>query len=222
MWPPTRVSWPSTRSPARIQSRSTTTTSREPPTRTPRSRPSASPSSNSPLGALLLGEADGRDLGVRVGGSRLVVVVDRLWILAGDLVDGHDTLVGGHMRQHQPTDRVADGIDVRLRRAHPAVHLDEAALELDLRLLQAQVFGVWRPAGGDEQLIDLELSRRSAFRPNHERDAVIAHLDRSGVEAGLCHDPDAAPGEAALQGRAGILVFERDDARQILEQRHGP
>ena len=68
--------------------------------------------------ALLPGAADGGDLGPRVGGPRHLHVVDRLDLAARDGVDRGDALVGGDVRQPEAADDVADGVEVRVGRAH--------------------------------------------------------------------------------------------------------
>ena len=61
-----------------------------------------------------------------------------------------------------PSDDVADGVDAGLGGLHPAVGLDEAAVGLDFRFLQADVFGARLAANRDE---DLSLLRSSAALP---------------------------------------------------------
>ena len=54
--------------------------------------------------------------GPAVRRARHLQVVDRLDLLAGDRVDRGDALVGRDVRQPQPADDVADGVQVRLGR----------------------------------------------------------------------------------------------------------
>ena len=140
--------------------------------------------------------------------------------LAGDLVNGRDALVRGHVGEHQPADDVADRVDVLLGRAHPAVDLDEAPVELDLRSLEPQIFGVRRPAGRNQQLIDLEFFGRGAFGPDAQRHAVVGHLHGRCVEPSARNDLDPASDEAPLERGAQVRVLERDDRRQVFQQRH--
>ena len=125
------------------------------------------------------------------------------------------------MGEHQPADNVADRVDVRFGRVHPAVDLDEPALEFDRQLLEPEVFRVRRAAGSDQQLLNAQFFSRAALGPDAECYALKVDLDRLRVEASLCHHLDAAPAEATLQGRAGVLVLQRDDAGQVFQQRHG-
>ena len=170
---------------------------------------------------LLLGQADRGDLRPAVGRPRLLHVVDRVDVLvAGDRVGGDDALVAGGVGEHQAADEVADRVDVRLLRPHPAVDLDEAPVRLDLRRLEPDVLDVRGPAGRDEQLLGAELLALLALRPDLEADAVLRDLDLGRVEAGVRHHRDPAPGEAPLEGLADLAILERDDLRQVLEQRH--
>ena len=83
--------------------------------------------------------------GRRVGGARHLQVVDGVALGAGDRVDRGDALVGGHVREQQAADDVADGVEVRLGGAHARVDLDEALLDLGARRLEAHVIRVrWR------------------------------------------------------------------------------
>ena len=148
-----------------------------------------------------------------------MVVIDRLGALARDVVDGNDAFVRRHVGQHQAPDQVADGVDVRFGRSHPAVDFHEAALDFDLRRFEADVLDVGRATGGDEKLIELQLFGLTALRPDGERDAVVGDLDRSGVEARLRDDFDPAPGETAFESGADVAILERHYPGQVFEQR---
>ena len=67
----------------------------------------------------------------------------------------------------------------------------------------------------------VSFSARAAVGPTIIETPSSVTLTDGSVEAGLRHDLDAAPGEAALEGLADVAVFERDDPGQVLEQRDG-
>ena len=167
---------------------------------------------------LLLGQPDRRDLGAAVRRPRLLDVVDLVDVLlAGDHVGGDDALVARRVREHQPADGVADRVQMRLARPHPAVDLDEALLDLGLRRLEADLLDVRSPAGRDEHHLGPDLLLVLALRPDDDADPVLRHLDLGRVEAGVGHDGHAAAGEAALERLADLPVLERDDRRQVFE-----
>ncbi len=64
---------------------------------------------------------------------------------------------GGHVRQlRRARDDVADRVDARLAGALVLVHFDEAAVELDARAFQADVFGVRLAADGHQQRLGFD------------------------------------------------------------------
>ena len=143
---------------------------------------------------LLLGQPDRGDLRPAVGRPRLLHVVDRVDVLlAGDDVGRDDALVAGGVGEHEAADGVADRVEVRLARPHPAVDLDEPLLDLGLRRLEADLLDVRGPAGRDEHHLGPELLLLLALRPDLEADPVLRDLDLRGVEAGVGHDRDPAP-----------------------------
>src|SRR5712671_4379895 len=170
--------------------------------------------------ALLLGQPDRGNLGPAVRRPRLLDVIDLVDILlTGDDMRGRDPLVGRGVGEHQPADDIPDRIHVRLLRPHPAVDLDETTVGLDLRRLEPDLLDVRRPAGSDEHQLRAELLRLLALGPDHQADAVLVRRDGGGIEAGLRHDGDAAPAEAALERLADLAVLERHDRRQVFEDR---
>ena len=84
------------------------------------------------------------------------VAVDRLGVLAGQL--GGDDQAGhaADVRElRQAGDDIADGVDARLGGLHPLVGHDEAAVGLDVGLVQPDVVGARRAADGDQHLLRL-------------------------------------------------------------------
>ena len=118
---------------------------------------------------LFLGLADPGDLGRRVddGRDRLVV---HLGDVARDQLGDHDAFFHALVREHRAADDVADGPDVRHRRAALLVDLDEAALvERHLHVGREQPGRHGPAADGDDERVDVELLRRAAH--------LVAHLD---------------------------------------------
>ena len=170
---------------------------------------------------LLLGLADGRDLGPAVGRPWLRVVVEVVDVgVAGDRVRGRQALVAGRVGQPQAADDVADRVDMRLLRAHPAVHLDDAPIGLDRRGLEADVLDVRGAAGRDEHHLGAELRRVLALGTDQQADAVVVGRDGLRIETGVGHHRDAALGELALDELAHLAVLERHDPGQVLEHGH--
>ena len=122
--------------------------------------------------ALRLGQADRGDLRPAVRRARLGGVVHLVDVgVAGDRVRGDEPLVRRRVGEPQAADDVADRVDVRLLRPHPAVDLDDAAVGLDLGRLEADVLDVGGAAGGDEHQLGAELGRLLALRADHQADA---------------------------------------------------
>ena len=61
-----------------------------------------------------LGQPDARDLGMAEGGAGDQVLVDRVGLLAGGVLDRDDTLLGGLVGERLGVDQVADRVDLRV------------------------------------------------------------------------------------------------------------
>src|SRR4029079_4545419 len=59
-----------------------------------------------------------------------------------------------------------------------------------------------------------------ALWPDLEADPVLRDLDLRGVEAGVRHDRDPPPAEAALERLADVPVLEGHDRGQVLQDGH--
>src|SRR5215210_3008720 len=161
--------------------------------------------------ALLLREPDGRDLRPAVRRSRLLDIVDLVDVLlARDRVRGDEPLVGRRVREPQPADHVADGVDVGLPRPHLPVDLDDAAIRLDLGRVEPDLLDVRRAPRGEEQHLRPQLLLLLALRPDHQADAVLLDADRCRIEARARDDGDAASGEASFE-RLADVVEERGE-----------
>ena len=88
-----------------------------------------------------------------VGAGGDAVAVDRAGVFAGDAGRCDDAGHGADVRElRQAGDDVADGVDAGLGGLHPLVDHDEAAVELDIGLVEADVVGARRAADGDQNL----------------------------------------------------------------------
>src|SRR5262249_48232826 len=96
-------------------------------------------------------QAHAADLRVAIGHAGDAELVHRPRRLARDMRDRDDAAHRATVRElRQSGDDIADGIDTLLFRLHPFVRLYEAAVGLDLRLLNANVVGARRTADGDQ------------------------------------------------------------------------
>ena len=108
-----------------------------------------------------LGEADAGDLRVAEGGAGDEVLVDRVGLGAGGVLDRDDALLGGLVGERLGVDQVADRVDLRVRGAAVLVDLDLAVLlQLDPGLLEAEALDVGAAAAGDAEVVDLGRTRR--------------------------------------------------------------
>ncbi len=109
-----------------------------------------------------LGQADAGDLRVAEGGAGDQVLVDRVGLGAGRVLDRDDALLGGLVGERLGVDQVADRVDLRVRGPLVLVDLDLAVLlELDPGLVEAQALDVGGAAAGDAEVVDLgRLARR--------------------------------------------------------------
>ena len=73
--------------------------------------------------------------------------------------------------------------------------------------------------GRDQHHLGPQLRGVLALGPDVEAHALVVDRDRLGVEPGVRHHGDPALGEAPLDDAADLRVLERDDVRQVLEQR---
>ena len=105
---------------------------------------------------LRLRQADAADARLGIGAARDAVPIDRHGRLARHVRHRDHAFARGHMRQlRRSRHHVADGVDAGFGGLLVLIHLDEAAVQLDLGVLQADVFGVRLAAHGDQQLFAL-------------------------------------------------------------------
>ena len=106
---------------------------------------------------LRFGEPDAADARLGIGGAGDAVPVDGRGRLAGDVRHRDHAFHGCHVGQlRRASDDIADGVDTGLAGLLELVHFDEAAVELDLRVLEADVFRVRLAADGDQQLLGFD------------------------------------------------------------------
>src|SRR3954470_13802414 len=77
---------------------------------------------------LRLRQADARDLRLAEGGAGYEVLVDRMGVDAGGVLNGHHALLGGFVGERLAPDKIADGVDLWIRRLEVLVDLDLAAI----------------------------------------------------------------------------------------------
>ncbi len=163
---------------------------------------------------LLLGEPETRDVRVAEGRARDVDVFDRMRRQAGGVLDGDDALVGRLVRECRAGNEIADRVRTRQRRAHRAVHRDQAPLgQRDARLLEAETLDVGRAPRGDDEVV-----RARLLACDGERHGVVGGLHVLDEDAGA--DRDALLLEAALGDLRDVGVLGRQHAVQALVERH--
>src|SRR5690348_6430044 len=96
--------------------------------------------------------------------------------------------------------------------------MDVSALELDLGLFEADVFGERAPSHGDENFLSGNGLRLSSLVLECNSGALSIFFHR--FDFGFGFDVDALFLECFLKLRRNFLVLEGNDARQSFEQRH--
>src|SRR5580698_10360564 len=139
------------------------------------------------------GQANAANLGMAVSRSWNAEFVNFLHRLAGDVRHGDDA------------------VDARLGSAHVAVDFHVATLDLDLRLLDADVLGAWRAADGDQNLFGLNslLLAVDGEGNGHPGFGLLDLLD-SGADESV----DTAFAIDARQFLRDLFIFDRHVARQ--------
>src|SRR6516225_295757 len=101
-------------------------------------------------------EADTADFGVAVGRIRYAQHVNWLYRFSGDVRDRDDAFHGSGVRELRVSQHdVADGINAGLSGLHELVGSDEAAIDLNLRLLEANALGIRSATDREEHLFGL-------------------------------------------------------------------
>src|SRR5947209_5662471 len=169
------------------------------------------------LARLRLGESDGRHLRVAVSARGHVAQVYRVRLAACDLLDNHDALFRGEVRERGRRDHVADGIDVRFARAAELVHRNVAALHFYLRPLKSESFRKRHAPDGDEQHLGFERNVAALSVLARRAHAVFSLLDLLKLRPR--ERLDAALAERFFQLLRDLFVFERHEPRQEFDER---
>jgi hypothetical protein len=124
---------------------------------------------------------------------------------AGDVVDADDRLVTGLVGQARGARDIADGVEAGDRGAAPLVGDDEAPVEPDAELGQAQPLGVRRNAGRDQHPLGHRGDLGADGRPVPDGHLVRTRPDRLDRNPGVHRD--APPRELPLDegGHGGVL-----------------
>src|SRR5205823_2919572 len=133
---------------------------------------------------------------------------DGLHRLAGNPAYGDDAFHSARMRElREAGNDIADGIDAGLGSLHPFVHLDEAALRLDLGLLQTDVFRTRRPPDRDKNFFRFDGLALALAIGEGDFDAVFGLLDFLNLRTKLALD--AALVERLQQLSGNFLILYR-------------
>src|SRR5262249_34027604 len=148
-----------------------------------------------------------------VGAAGDGAVVDRVYLGAGERLDAGDALGGGFVREHGRPDHVADGVDVGDAGAIAArLNGDEAAIELDPALLEANALDVAAHAGGQQAAVALQrlLLPLAVGELDLDRRAFV-----DALHFGAHHELDFARGESFRQLGAHLVIL---DGEQLIER----
>ena len=113
---------------------------------------------------------------------------------------------------------VADGVDAGLGGFLRLADLNEASVELDARLVDADVGSARGAAHGDQNLLGLLFDLLAVGAGPGDLHAGVGLLDLFDLRAGV--HVDAALFEYAREFLRDLFIFGRHEARQELDQRH--
>src|SRR4051812_6561515 len=175
-----------------------------------RDRPAQDPDSPVAGPRLLLAEADGGDLRIRVGDPRDGRRVDPHGQAEQRVPDDEAGVVVRDVRELVgPATRagaVADGVDAAIRGAQPFVDRNAVAVEGDARGLESKAIRRGLATGGDEHVAAFDRPRLVSLPQIHD-DAVVAPLDAFNGDAGV--ELEAVPKEGALEHVGHFLILAR-------------
>src|SRR5271166_6373660 len=158
------------------------------------------------------------DLRMAVGGVGNAQDVDWLGRFARDVGNGddafHRTGVGQLRIAHHD---VADGVNPRLGGPHVLVNFDEAALDFDLGLFDADVLGARGAANSDQHLVGFQRLLLAVNSEGHGH-SIFRALD--GFDLGVHEAVDTALAVDAHQFLGNLFVLHRHVTRQHLEDGH--
>ncbi|PAV92830.1 hypothetical protein WR25_24902 [Diploscapter pachys] len=156
---------------------------------------------------LRFGQADAGDLRAAVGAAGDVPRLERVRVLAGDLLDADDAFVARLMRQPGRAGDVADRVDALDVRPAVAVDLDVAALRLDAQRLQPDILGVRHDADRDDRMAEFGAGDLAVCVLDRGGDAVRARLQL--FEARLGEDLDPLLGQRLGHEFADFGILDR-------------
>ncbi len=163
----------------------------------------------------LFGHPDRCDLRMRIGAPGDVVVVERLGMLSGDLLDADDPLVRGDVRQGRTLHNVADGVVPIHIGPVKVIHQHLAAFGGNAGLLQPDAFEVGSHAHGRQDHVASD--HLVAFLRLHGHLTAFARrVDRFDRYAG--QHLHASFFERTLQRLGHLFILDGDDIRQDLDQ----
>ena len=168
---------------------------------------------------LRFGQADAADSGLGVGRAGNAILVDRDGRLAGHVIDRDHAFHGRDVRQlRRARDDVADRVDARFAGLLILIHLDEAAIEFDLGVLEADLLGVRLAADRDQQLSNSISSCLAARRASTVSCTPLPVFRMFSALAPVSH-ANALLLEDLFELLRDFLVLDRNEARQHLEHR---
>ena len=166
-----------------------------------------------------LGKSYAGDLRLSVGAAGDAIAIHRTRVLAGQVRgDDHATHRANVSKLGHAGDDVTDGIDSGLCCLHPLIRRDEASLELNLRLLDADVLCSWSAANSDEDLLRFLHYGLVFSAGKGDLDAGAGLFDLLHFRADV--DIDSALAIETSQLLADVLIFNRDEARKVFDDGH--
>src|SRR5690242_679885 len=168
---------------------------------------------------LLFGQADRADLRLTVGSVRYAGFQHRLRGLSGDVGDRDNTLHHRGVRQlWHARNNITDSEQSLLVCFHVGTGVDEAALDLGFRFLQAAIFRHWFTADRKEQLFRLDRLRLAVLVLKGNGHAFGVFLGTFHLGAGENLNVFLLKGFLKLSGN--FFILNGDYARQHLQNRH--
>src|SRR5579883_2776022 len=162
---------------------------------------------------LCFGQANAADAGLGVGTARNAILVNWFGGTAGHVRNGHHAFHFGHMRQLRGAgDNVADGVDSRLAGELELIRFYEAAIQLDLEVLDANVAGHRLAPNCDQQCFGLHVLALAVGQRDAHADAVFGPGNVLGFGAGLTANSGLP--EVPVQFFGDLFVLDGNDARQ--------
>ena len=137
--------------------------------------------------------------------------------LASDRVRCDHPFVRGNMCELQPANDVTHRVEVRFRRLHLGINLDESALSDRLSVFQADLNAIRHTPSGDNQHLRAQCDCLSPVdRLNLQVYTVGTFDERALLDAMSNVDRNAALRERARQLFRGVAVFQRNKCWQHL------